>query len=388
VTETNTGEAQRDLPEWERRLNERVEREHAEEARKRQCAYILTEGRRCGGTPKVGHQYCWSHELYRRRTYAGHFFVPLLEDGPTIRLTISEVLQAMLMGNVQPQIARTVVSGCVAALGVLRYEQAERRLQAQLAGRLPAAAPAGDGEDVIVNEEGDLTLKDPADRVGAPSEAWLEEARNEKPPEPALFDPGYEASEGKKARPREIGFGPEPWREKDSLAGLTDEQISDQYHGRITMEEARAGLTAAKKAEMEEARAEAGKADEAAAARAEAEDSGAEQPGEAATPAAAEERGGTIAEACAAARGSRRPGCGLRERGRRGVPARGLRGFARARRDGLEMRAVAVERGRGRRKRRRMRARGRCGGRAPRQGRLFAERRPGAEAPLIRSSTA
>lgn len=249
---------------WETRMRERRAQKDAEQAaedERRRCPYILAAGHRCKGRAKEGHKYCWNHEQYRQRCYAGDFFVPLLEDEATIRLTISHVLQAMVNGQVQPMMARTVVSGCAAALSALRSERGEKRRLAEGAATAAVSESGDDAEDeeVVVGDDGRLTLKDGADRAPEMTPEFLEGVRSQKAPEPVLIDAGYEASLGQKQRGHTVGFERADVEERNpcSLHGLTDEQIADAYYGRITYEEAHAGLTAKKKAAMEKERAEA-----------------------------------------------------------------------------------------------------------------------------------
>jgi hypothetical protein len=204
---------------WQKHLREKGEREEAREAaeraakEKRRCPYVMMSGKQCGCTAQEGHKYCWSHEQYRRRVYRGDFFVPLLEDEATIRLTVSHALQAMMNGKVTPQMAKTVISGCAVALSALRGERAEQRRQRMEAEEAGHPEPETMGSDAVrLGETGIPGLKDEEERaqerdmVVDPGE----KVEMVEPPEPALEDADYALRAEPDGPAHPVRFEPEP----------------------------------------------------------------------------------------------------------------------------------------------------------------------------------
>jgi hypothetical protein len=228
---------------WQKEARENREPQEAEKE-KRRCPYVMVSGKRCLGRPQEGHKYCWNHEQYRRRCYMGDFFVPLLEDEATIRLTISHALQAMMNGHLKPMIARTVISGCGTALSALRSERWEQRRQLQDLGQEGPSAPdtGEEGDDeVVLGESGIPRLKDEPDRTkDLPRPEDSEEIERVQPPEPVLMDAEYETREEPHQRPHKVGFEPEVAEDIPAIPTerMTREQIQDVYYGRVTAEEA------------------------------------------------------------------------------------------------------------------------------------------------------
>lgn len=127
-----------------------------------QCAHLHESGERCNGTTATGKRLCHTHEGYSAADPLYPIQVPLLEDPSSIRFVLSQAVRQLALGAIPPANGRAILYGCRMAFDLLKYEQAERRLQAQMEKKIAvldrmASEPVSERASQVASESANTT---------------------------------------------------------------------------------------------------------------------------------------------------------------------------------------------------------------------------------------
>ena len=127
--------------------------------RPRQCRYIKTSGEQCRANALKGNHYCHCHKLNRKPTFAGvrgYDRVAFLEDTASVVLSVSQIMQGLLEGAVEPRIATAAFYGGSVALSAARLNFARERWLHHTSQSLPeqvAETVREDGDELAPDRE-------------------------------------------------------------------------------------------------------------------------------------------------------------------------------------------------------------------------------------------
>lgn len=143
-----------------------------------QCIHIHESGERCNGSTATGKRLCHTHERFSTADPLYPIQVPLLEDPSSIRFVLSQAVRQLAMGAIPAANGRAVLYGCRMAFDLLKYEQAERRLQAQM-GKKIAAMERMEGQPVR-----DLASQQVSEQASQPARSSASQLASESASEP------------------------------------------------------------------------------------------------------------------------------------------------------------------------------------------------------------
>ena len=158
---------------------------------KPQCRALTTDGHRCRSTVLNGLHLCYSHYHHRFPALPDpdHVSLPLLEDGPSIRLLMTQVAHGLLSMKLDPVRARTTIWAAQVAWSTLPRP-----------ARLTAPEPPGDpvhrigfDHESLISADGDLSELNHLCSVPAAAEAIPRNTVNQPAPEFRYTDPAHPA---------------------------------------------------------------------------------------------------------------------------------------------------------------------------------------------------
>ncbi len=97
------------------------------------CQYINTDGTQCGSPAQRAHRHCYFHTRWCEQTIAvkspnatyDYLRLPVLEDGRSVQIAITQVLARLLGGEIEHKTAALVLYGLQTASSNLRNIQFE-----------------------------------------------------------------------------------------------------------------------------------------------------------------------------------------------------------------------------------------------------------------------
>ena len=150
----------------------------------RQCAFLKTNGVRCGAPAKGENDLCHSHLDHKERLYPQHIVLPPLEDAHAIQVATLDIMNALLYGRIEKPVASGLLYGLqLAQTNLKNLAPAAKPVEPRSSGR-PGKESASELEEkfpddydengepaslaAILFRELDLELKKPghADRAG------------------------------------------------------------------------------------------------------------------------------------------------------------------------------------------------------------------------------